>query len=381
MSALLDALGYVGDLLDKPGRAARGFLSGRPEELAAAIPFSDTMGWSDPANRASGNDVLQHQFGVDGGLLGGMGAEIATDPLTLLGGLAGRLLGGRASSAAAGRGPRYGTTADDLQRMARDLDTGGTMGRVKDTNAAWRDVPNQTTGGVKDTLERWANPAEERRVDNFFTYPIKHDAPDPDSISRVLSEIHPESKMVGSGVEAITFRSPSGEVVRVAQNPRTAGRPLTDWMARPNSTTDIGDRFRVERVPFAENIGDKAFWKTPHPDTGLSEMDKLHQAVRKDGIKFPDDHLGNVGTINDKPQVIDPGAFRGEYAGATAPITEAHDPGRLMTALLNSVGADDAVRSAYARGAAGPNFRNKLSLYGAGAGADTGILARMLAGE
>lgn len=377
MSALLDALGYAGDLLDKPGRAVRGLLSGRPDELASFLPFSDTLGLTSQDNRASGEDVLQHQFGVDGGMLGGMATEIATDPLALFGGLAGRVLGGRASAAAAARGPRYGTTADDIQRMARDLDTGGTMGRVKDTNAAWRDVPNQTTGGVKDTLERWVNPAEERRVDDFFTHPIKHDAPDPTAISRVLSEIHPDSKMVGSGVEAITFRSPSGEVVRVAQNPGDAGRPLTDWMARPNSTTDIGDRFRVERVPFAENIGDKAFWKTRNPNTMTTRMDDLHQAVRKDGVKFPDDHLGNVGTIGGKPQVIDPGAFRGEYSGATAPITAARDPGYLMHALLNGIGSDDAVRRAYAAGASGPNFRNKLSLYGALTGSDAGTLSRM----
>ena len=37
MSGLLDALGYVGDVLNKPGRAVRGLLSGNLNEGLAAF--------------------------------------------------------------------------------------------------------------------------------------------------------------------------------------------------------------------------------------------------------------------------------------------------------------------------------------------------------
>lgn len=112
---LLDALGYIGDSLDKPGRAIRGVLGGRPEEGLAAIPFSDAMGLTDPANRVSGRDLLQNlglvgEKGPDDGFglgdLGGMGVEMALDPLNYVGGsVIKRLIGmkGAAAEANAGR--------------------------------------------------------------------------------------------------------------------------------------------------------------------------------------------------------------------------------------------------------------------------------------
>lgn len=90
--SLLDALGYVGDTLAKPGRAVRGVLAGRPDELANLIPFSDTMGLTDPHRQVRGRDLL-NQMGVTdeaddgwGAMLGGFGADVLTDPLTYAGG-------------------------------------------------------------------------------------------------------------------------------------------------------------------------------------------------------------------------------------------------------------------------------------------------------
>lgn len=86
MSALLDALGWLGSSLDKPGAAVRGLLAGRPAQLANLIPFSDTMGITDPEARTRGTDLLGLDRDSLGGMLGGMGVEIATDPLNWLGG-------------------------------------------------------------------------------------------------------------------------------------------------------------------------------------------------------------------------------------------------------------------------------------------------------
>lgn len=95
MSALLDALGWVGESLDKPGRAVRGALGG--QGLGAfknLIPFSDTAGITDPSQAVSGRDLLQ-QWGAVGerdqdegiglGDIAGFGAEMALDPTTYLG--------------------------------------------------------------------------------------------------------------------------------------------------------------------------------------------------------------------------------------------------------------------------------------------------------
>lgn len=84
-------LQYLGETLDKPGRAVRGLLAGQPGELANLIPFSDTMGITDPSKSVSGRDLLEkaglldkNTPGLDWGDVAGFGTEIATDPLSYL---------------------------------------------------------------------------------------------------------------------------------------------------------------------------------------------------------------------------------------------------------------------------------------------------------
>lgn len=94
-------LQWIGETLDKTlgGRAIRGALGGRPEELLSVLPFSDTLGITDPKNAVSGRDLLD-QYGItqqnrEGfhpiddptdaiGDVGGFLAEIALDPGTYL---------------------------------------------------------------------------------------------------------------------------------------------------------------------------------------------------------------------------------------------------------------------------------------------------------
>jgi hypothetical protein len=84
------ALEYIGGSLDKPGRAVRGFLGGKPQELLAAVPFSDTLGLTNPSDRVSGRD-LTNKWGLTSpsdrswnSSIAGFGADIATDPLNLI---------------------------------------------------------------------------------------------------------------------------------------------------------------------------------------------------------------------------------------------------------------------------------------------------------
>jgi hypothetical protein len=87
----LSGLQYVGETLDKPGRAIRGLLAGQPGELANLIPFSDSIGLTDPQQSVSGRGLLEqygmlgpNEDGIDLGDVAGFGAEVLLDPTTYL---------------------------------------------------------------------------------------------------------------------------------------------------------------------------------------------------------------------------------------------------------------------------------------------------------
>lgn len=89
----IGGLGYLGKVADKTfgGRAVRGLLGGRPEELLSVLPFSDTLGITDERNAVQGTD-LNAQWGLTTpgddswqNLGAGLATEILLDPATYLG--------------------------------------------------------------------------------------------------------------------------------------------------------------------------------------------------------------------------------------------------------------------------------------------------------
>lgn len=89
----LRTLVYAVESLDKPGRAVRGTLGGRPREALNLIPFSDFLGITREEQQVSGRDLLQkigvvgpNVEGLDAGDVGGFFVEMFTDPLFYLGG-------------------------------------------------------------------------------------------------------------------------------------------------------------------------------------------------------------------------------------------------------------------------------------------------------
>lgn len=118
LGTIIGALQYAGETLDKPGAAIRGLLAEQPEQpeqLLNLIPFSDTLGITDPAKRVSGTQLLE-KAGILGaedpnqdwtGRLGrgaaGLGTEILLDPLSLLWGPAAILTKAGKAAQAAGR--------------------------------------------------------------------------------------------------------------------------------------------------------------------------------------------------------------------------------------------------------------------------------------
>jgi len=75
------------DILDRPGNAMRGVLTGNPQALLGLLPFSESISTAmgHDFTRISGEEMLQ-KWGVEGaGFWSGLTAEVLTDPLLLLG--------------------------------------------------------------------------------------------------------------------------------------------------------------------------------------------------------------------------------------------------------------------------------------------------------
>jgi hypothetical protein len=117
----LGLLQYVGETLDKPGRATRGLLTGNYGELANLIPFSDAMGLTNPEQSVSGRDMLEkwgalgpNEVGVlDRGDVAGLAAEMAFDPTAFLS------LGGKALTTAGKAAKAAGVPLKGAARYGR----------------------------------------------------------------------------------------------------------------------------------------------------------------------------------------------------------------------------------------------------------------------
>lgn len=150
MSALLDALDYATGVLDKPGRAARGLLAGNTREGLAALPFSDALGWTDEAERVSGEDLLRRAGLATGNgaadWLLGQGAEVLLDPTNLVG--AGAAVKGLKSLRGLGRAGETADEAIDALKFARRPGVesyarapAGVVGRTRDLGHFADDLP------------------------------------------------------------------------------------------------------------------------------------------------------------------------------------------------------------------------------------------------
>lgn len=388
MSALLDALGYVGDSLDKPGRAARGLLGGRPEEALSAVPFSDAMGLTDPGNRVSGSDLLRN-MGIDagdglGGTLAGMGVEMATDPLTWAGAGVGGLLGKRAGAAAMARGPRYETTADDLARML-----GGSADNVPVRGAPVSSA-NFELQGMSPVSSAMDNPLAGLSASELPQYHLNKILGSP-AAADILREVPPGSSLLGTGAEGVALRTPAGDVLRLGEvSSREGGRPVSQNIAQatrgidfPSVTVDeLPFNMRAERVPMASGVGDRGVLSGRNPQTMLTPMDELTTRLRGEGIDFWDRHAGNAGMLGGRPVVIDPGAVQ-LAEGAAGPLARqavlkgGQQPSALMSALIGLGGGDDAVRRAIDAGLVDPGMMTSLARLGGMGGAGVGAASRL----
>lgn len=91
-------LDYLLSAIGKPGRAVRGLLGGNLNEGLAALPFSDSLGLTNPDEEVTSNALLRELGGDPDSTMGQVGSFVlgaATDPLTYMGGALARGLLGR----------------------------------------------------------------------------------------------------------------------------------------------------------------------------------------------------------------------------------------------------------------------------------------------
>jgi hypothetical protein len=127
--------------------------------------------------------------------------------------------------------------------------------------------------------------------------------------SRILREIPPGSNLLPGGVEALPFKTPAGDVVRLATEGEAAplSRAAIPEMLQPTRNVTIGN-YRVERVPWAEGVGD---------DLLMNDLETLERSFWKAGFEPVDFHSGNIGRHGGRRVVIDPGAVtpRSDFRG------------------------------------------------------------------
>ncbi len=352
-----DVLSYLGDTLEKPGRAVRGLLGGRPEEAAALIPFSDSLGLTDRSNAVSGEDLFKKHFGPTGSETAdsvlGFGVDMLTDPLTYAGGFLGRM-GGKAlgrglEESAIARGPQYKTELEELMKS----------------------IP----ADAMPTMDRFKGKA---------------------GLGRAMDEIPEGSQYLGHGADAVAFRAPDGSVTRLTNTwPDSPTRMIDPNVLPTTRAADIqseADRiFRVERGPYAS--------KAPE---GFDQDRLLNRPLASRGIDFVDDHPQNFGMHQGRPVVIDSGSLDvlkpGEMpyesihrkrpeleAGARewassmahpapqyAPTTTFKRPDRMTAYLLDLLGGTGAMQKALSAGQAAPGYERLLGTAGTIGGAAGG---------
>lgn len=104
---LLSGVQWLGETLGKPQRALFGTLAGESDAWQNLIPFSDTLGITDPAKAVTGRDLLR-QYGAIGqednwgNFAGGLALDIVADPLAFVRGPAGALTKAGEQAAKAG---------------------------------------------------------------------------------------------------------------------------------------------------------------------------------------------------------------------------------------------------------------------------------------
>lgn len=313
---------------------------------------------------AQSPDDLVRSMGGDpdsvSGQIGSLGLGLAGDPLSLAGagmGRAGAKLGGGAGrsleAGAIQRGPRYGTTVDDLLK---------TFPATEDASMA-----AQTLNEFRGTPQ----------------------------LSSMLREIPEGSSYLGSGAEGTAFKTPAGDVSRFGLTMSQHARPIDQMLLQPTRTVAAESgvfskgspvMLHSERVPFAQSVGKPKEIMAAGGDrlTRNATVEKQWQDWTKQlqdeasmrQLNVDDLNSRNWGVHQGKPVIIDPGSVdpRSSFAGGFNPLIDSsQQPGMIKNALLSMLGSDAKMRAALAEGRGSVDFAPQLERLFGGSGAALGL--------
>lgn len=218
----LGLLGTIGDILDRPGNAFRGLLTGRADPLLGLIPFSETLGLYDPReNRVSGADVNRELFGLEhdpndgilsGSGMAGLATEIMADPLNLLPGFLGlkaATKAGVATGKVAGHLDNAARLMDDAERAARTAFQKSQAGVFSGADDVLRAAPKPAAS--HPLFGNLFNEAGERFSDRQLVELL---ASQPDNVlGQSAKEVLENITARGLGDEALRVSSEAGERV------------------------------------------------------------------------------------------------------------------------------------------------------------------------
>jgi hypothetical protein len=136
--------------------------------------------------------------------------------------------------------------------------------------------------------------------------------------AEVAAAVPKGSTPIGEPNQAFVYRTPEGEIIRVAKAGERADVPE---MLQATETKRIGD-WQVERLPEVEKVGDREVFR--------KYAKQLRDALRSQGYHPSDLHPGNVGMYKGKPVIIDPAAVvkfpnaetAARYKPAEAPLEQ-----------------------------------------------------------
>ncbi len=139
-----------------------------------------------------------------------------------------------------------------------------------------------------------SNPRRKAHVDRILKNPQS---------AEILGQIPKGSKFIGSGREAMTFRTPQGDVVRVGD---LKERPNIPEVLQPTKTTHYGD-VTVEHLPLA------TFPNNDPNDLSAETQDaadELKAKLAERGYTHADFGPGTIGKVNGEWKVLDPGGMK-----------------------------------------------------------------------
>lgn len=301
-SGSLSGLGYIGGSLNKAfgGRAIRGLLGGRPEELASIIPFSDTLGITDAKNEVTGAELLGGNkdtslFSPEG--IGGLGLEIATDPSTWFGGAIMKGLGKGAQMAGKGltKLPKVGGIFEAAGGAAKNLYTktipplveAAAMGRTTEVGQKiGRRVTAETDLAVADAMEKAMG----------FAKGVKATGVSPDDLRYTMEGLAHQDPAVNALV------NPVAQHLKDIQLDAAAKGLPAESLGVQDALTPAGNRQRLQYAPRqatpkeGETFGQWFAKKTPKPEELHGREDylqrmytpKLNELSKADFTLFPD---------------------------------------------------------------------------------------------